>query len=162
MPNATSIETTIETAIETAIETTTGTTIETTFYLAHAIKQQLGTQLEAQQLGIAPMHVRVLKVIHKRQSCTAIDIANLFKRDKAQITRLIKGLIDQGLVKKESNPDDKRSQLLVLTPQGEAVQESLLSISKTMQNQMTQGIDEEDLETFIKVAQAMTKNLAKD
>ncbi|WP_049722535.1 MarR family winged helix-turn-helix transcriptional regulator [Gilvimarinus polysaccharolyticus] len=134
--------------------------IEATFYLAHAIKQQLGSQLEAHQLGIAPMHVRVLKIIHKRKSCTAIDIANLFKRDKAQITRLLKGLIDQGLVKKESNPEDKRSQLLVLTPQGKALQEDLLSISEQMQKQMTQDIDEKDLDVFIKVAQTMTKNLA--
>lgn len=134
--------------------------IEATFHLAHAIKQQLGHQLEIQQLGIAPMHVRVLKIIHQRKSCTSIDIANLFKRDKAQITRLIKGLLDQGLVCKQSNPEDKRSQLLVLSSQGVALQENLLSISKKMENQMTQGIDEKDLNTFIKVAQKITKNLA--
>lgn len=136
--------------------------VETTFHLAHAIKQQLGNQLDAQNLGIAPMHVRVMKVIHRKKSCTAIDIASLFKRDKAQITRIVKQLIDQGYVKKEPNPEDNRSQFLVLTSQGKAIQENLLKFSEEMQQQITQGIDLKEMETFIKVAQKMTANLASE
>lgn len=136
--------------------------VETTFHLAHAIKQQLGNQLDAQNLGIAPMHVRVMKVIHRKKTCTAIDIASLFKRDKAQITRIVKQLIDQGYVKKEPNPEDNRSQFLVLTSQGKAIQENLLKFSEEMQQQITQGIDLKEMETFIKVAQKMTANLASE
>jgi len=135
--------------------------IETTFHLAHAIKQQLGAKLEAKKLGIAPMHIRVLKVINKHKSCTAIDIASLFKRDKAQITRLVKQLIELEFVEKEPNPEDKRSQLLVLTPQGKDLQESLSSFSEEMQTQITQDIDIDDLLTFVNVAEKMTKNLTK-
>lgn len=134
-------------------------TIETTFHLAHAIKQQLGDQLEAQNLGIATMHVRVLKVISKSNAATAIDIADLFKRDKAQITRVVNQLIDKGLVQKEPNPDDKRSQLLSLTPAGRALQERLRAISDDMEEQIARGIEAADLDTFMKVAQKMTKNL---
>ncbi|MEH6562000.1 MAG: MarR family transcriptional regulator [Marinobacter sp.] len=135
-------------------------TVEATFHLAHAIKQQLNSQLETQKLGIAAMHVRVLKVIGKSNSSTAIDIAGLFKRDKAQITRLVNQLIDQGFVQKTPNPDDKRSQLLELTSAGRALQERLRTLSDDMENQMAQGIEAEDLDTFTKVAQKMTRNLA--
>lgn len=134
-------------------------TVETTFHLAHAIKQQLGRQLETQNLRIAPMHMRVLKVIDKSDSCTAIDIAGLFKRDKAQITRLVNQLIQQGLVQKEVNPQDKRSQLLVLTSAGKTIQKVLGALSNNMENKMTQGIKAEDLDTFIQVAQKMTINI---
>ena len=48
---------------------------------------------------------------------------------------------------------------LVLTPQGKALQESLSSFSEEMQKQITQDIDLEDLDTFVKVAEIMTKNL---
>ncbi|MBU2987066.1 MarR family transcriptional regulator [Saccharophagus degradans] len=134
-------------------------TIEAAFHLAHAIKQQLGSQLEAQNLGIATMHVRVLKVICKLNACTAIDIAGIFKRDKAQITRLVNHLIDQGLVQKEPNPGDKRSQLLTLTSAGRVLQERLRAVSDDMEDQMTRGIEAADLETFMKVAQKITRNL---
>jgi DNA-binding MarR family transcriptional regulator len=133
--------------------------IETTFHLTHAIKQELTSQLEAKKLGIAPMHLRVLKVIHKKKSCTAIDIAVLFKRDKAQITRLVKQLLDQEYVTKEPNPNDKRSQFLVLTPKGIALQESLILFSEEMDKHITQGINQKDLDTFVKVAEKMTSNL---
>ncbi|MDP5190891.1 MarR family winged helix-turn-helix transcriptional regulator [Rheinheimera baltica] len=134
--------------------------IETTFHLAHAVKQQLSYVLETQNLGIAPMHVRVLKIIHKRKGCTAIDIAGLFKRDKAQITRLVQQLIELKLVQKQPNPDDKRSQLLVLTAKGEGVQHSVGAFFDTMQTQMFQHIEAYELEIFMKVAEKMTENLA--
>ncbi|WP_191600872.1 MarR family winged helix-turn-helix transcriptional regulator [Marinomonas algicola] len=136
-------------------------TVEATFHLAHAIKQQLSHQLESQDLGIASMHVRVLKVIGKSNASTAKEIAELFKRDKAQITRLINQLIDQGIVQRKPNPDDKRSQLLELTSSGQALQEILRTLSDEMESKMTQGIEAEDLATFTKVAQNMTKNLIR-
>jgi len=134
--------------------------IEATFHLAHAIKQQLASQLEAKKLNLAPMHLRVLKVIAKHECCTAIDIAGFFKRDKAQITRLVKQLIELDFVEKKPNPEDKRSQLLLLTAQGKILQESLSVFSEEMQKQITLGISPEDLAVFVRVAEKMTKNLA--
>ncbi|OOV85990.1 MarR family winged helix-turn-helix transcriptional regulator [Oceanospirillum linum] len=135
--------------------------IESTFHLAHAIKQRLSCQLEANEMDIAPMHVRVLNVIGRQTPCTAIDIATLFKRDKAQITRLVKPLIEQGLVQKEPNPEDKRSQFLVLTPEGIALQESLDSFAQQMQKEVTEGVDADDLATFLRVAEQITANFSK-
>lgn len=135
-------------------------TIEVTFQLTHTIKQQLGSHLDAQNLSITAMHVRVLKVLAKPNASTAIDIAGLFKRDKAQITRLVNQLIDRGFVQKEPNPDDKRSQLLALTSAGRALQERLRAVSDDIENQMMRGIKAEDLDTYTKVAQMMTRNLS--
>lgn len=134
-------------------------TVEVALQLAHALKQQLAQQLEIQNLDITPMHVRVIMTIHKRQHCTAQDIVNLFKRDKAQINRLIKGLIDQGLVKKTVNPNDKRSQLLTLSAQGKDVQKTLFECAGEIQEKVTFGVNTDDLDIFVKVAQQMTKNL---
>ncbi|MEP0073103.1 MAG: MarR family transcriptional regulator [Marinomonas sp.] len=133
--------------------------IEATFHLAHAIKQQLSNQLEIQNLGISPMHVRVLKIIGEIPCSTAMDIAELFKRDKAQITRLVNHLIDQELVTKKPNPNDKRSQFLELTITGGVLQGKLKALSDKMENRMIEGIKEEDLEIFTQVAQQMKSNL---
>ena len=133
--------------------------IEATFHLAHAIKQQLNNQLDIQNLGISPMHVRVLKIIGEIPGSTAMDIAVLFKRDKAQITRLVNHLIDQELITKKPNPNDKRSQFLELTATGEVLQGKLKALSDKMESRMIEGIKEEDLEIFSQVAQQMKNNL---
>lgn len=133
--------------------------IEAALHLTHAIKQEVDYQLEAQQLGLAPTHVRAMRIIDKHSPCTANDIVNIVKRDKAQITRVVKGLIDQGMVEKEPNPEDKRSQYLVLTAKGKAVQKDLLGSGGELQTKLLQGLDAEELDTFVRVAQQMTKNL---
>jgi DNA-binding MarR family transcriptional regulator len=134
--------------------------LESTFNLTHAIKKELSNQLEYQEMGIAPMHIRVLKVIHEQKSCTAIEVARLFKRDKAQITRLVSYLIDKDFVEKKPNPNDQRSQLLVLSPQGKTLHQSLLTFSEEIEQKMIQDIDPKDIEVFMNVAKKMTRNLS--
>jgi DNA-binding MarR family transcriptional regulator len=136
--------------------------VETIRFLAHAVKKQLAVQLEVEALGLVPMQVRVMKVIHRRSSCTALDIANFTQRDKAQITRLINGLMEQGLIEKVPNPQDKRSQLLLLTQEGDRIQAGLSKLTMRAEQSMTEGIAEEDMQVFFTVAQKMLRNLKED
>lgn len=105
------------------------------------------------------MHVRVLKIISKKPQCTAVDIANFLDRDKAQVTRLISSLIKHELIVKELNPQDKRSQYLRVTQSGQAIMETLVDADKAMLDKMQQGISDQDLTTFLRVARQITSNL---
>lgn len=133
--------------------------IEMIRLLAYSVKRQLAFQLEAEALGLVPMQVRVLKVIHKLDSCTALDIASFMQRDKAQVTRLISGLMQRGLIEKVPNSNDKRSQFLLLTAEGEKIQARFGELSKRTEQAMTSGIAEADMQSFLVVAQKIVKNL---
>jgi MarR family multiple antibiotic resistance transcriptional regulator len=133
--------------------------VETTRHLAHAVKKQLAKQLEIENVGLSPMQVRVMKVIHRRTPCTALDIASFMHRDKAQITRLVNGLIEQEFIERVPNPEDKRSQLLSLTKMGNEKQASLSTLAIEAEQTMTQGIEESDMQTFFDIAQKMLDNL---
>ena len=134
-------------------------TTESIFRLMHALKCNIGHELESQNLGLVPMQMRVLMMIHKRPNCTANDIVQAIRRDKAQITRLIAGLIDQQLIRKEPNPNDKRSQLLVFTDEGHRLQSLLLKQLDAMQKKITSGLSEQEVELFEAVSAKMAKNL---
>lgn len=134
-------------------------TIETIFHLMHSLKGQLSENLETQQAGVVPMQARVLMMLHKIENCTANDIVKVSKRDKAQITRLISGLIDQGLLNKEPNPNDMRSQLLVLTEKGRKVQNLVLQQVESIQKHITAGLTKQEVEQFELVAAKMIQNL---
>ncbi|ASI92851.1 MarR family winged helix-turn-helix transcriptional regulator [Vibrio mediterranei] len=136
------------------------TSLESIFRLVHTLKRQMSEQIESLDCDVAPMHIRVMKIITKRAPCTSIDIANLLSRDKAQVTRLINTLISEGLLEKAPNPEDKRSHFLILTPAGETIMSKVAEIDKAMLLQMTAGIDKQDLAKFAAVADAMTDNLA--
>ena len=92
-------------------------------------------------------------------TCTAIDIAHYLNRDKAQVTRLVNALINQELVKKSPNPEDKRSQLLILTDKGQEVMSKVSDIDRDMLKRMTKGMAEDELEQFRKIAKKMAQNL---
>ena len=136
--------------------------LDSLFPLVHSLKRQLHHRIEQLNLDIAPMHVRVLKIINKKVSCTAIDIANFLNRDKAQVTRLLNTLITQELIVKEPNPEDKRSQCLRLTDKSQQIMGEIAQIDKKIHEQMTDGITEEELILFENIAAKMAKNLSSN
>jgi DNA-binding MarR family transcriptional regulator len=136
-----------------------GNSLDSLFKLVHAVKRNVHEKIEALDLDIAPMHVRVLKIITKKPQCTAVDIANFLDRDKAQVTRLLSALIKQELIVKEPNPEDKRSQCLAITERGKAIVDQLSEVDSEMFEKMKIGIDSDELATFERVAKAMAQNL---
>ncbi|PTQ01203.1 MarR family winged helix-turn-helix transcriptional regulator [Vibrio sp. ZF 223] len=135
------------------------TSLESIFRLVHSLKRQMSEQIESLDSEIAPMNIRVMKIITKKSPCTAIDIAHYLNRDKAQVTRLVNALINQELVKKSPNPEDKRSQLLILTNKGQEVMSKVSDIDRDMLKRMTKGMAEDELERFRKIAKKMAQNL---
>ncbi|CAK1929764.1 MarR family transcriptional regulator [Vibrio crassostreae] len=135
------------------------TSLESIFRLVHSLKRQMSEQIESLDSEIAPMNIRVMKIITKKSPCTAIDIAHYLNRDKAQVTRLVNALINQELVKKSPNPEDKRSQLLILTNKGQEVMSKVSDIDRDMLKRMTKGMAEDELEQFRKIAKKMAQNL---
>ncbi len=135
------------------------TSLESIFRLVHSLKRQMSEQIESLDSEIAPMNIRVMKIITKKSPCTAIDIAHFLNRDKAQVTRLVNALINQELVKKSPNPEDKRSQLLVLTSKGGEIMTKVSNIDREMLQRMTKGMNEDELEQFSRIASKMAQNL---
>ncbi|MBY6106295.1 MarR family transcriptional regulator [Ferrimonas balearica] len=133
--------------------------LESVFALVHALKREMQQQIDAMGLTITPMHVRVLKVISRREPCTANDVVMLLQRDKAQVTRLLKPLLEHGLLQKQANPDDKRSQFLQVTDAGAAIVERLQAIDAHMLAQLSQSVPAEDLAEFQRIARRMAEGL---
>ncbi|GAL03463.1 hypothetical protein JCM19237_6357 [Photobacterium aphoticum] len=57
------------------------------------------------------------------------------------------------------NPDDKRSQRLLLTSSGAAIMGQIDGIDEKMGQQLTAGITTEDLAALKRITQQMAKNL---
>lgn len=133
--------------------------LDSLFKLVHSLKKNMQVQIESLDLDIAPMHVRVLKIISKKPQCTAIDIAHFLDRDKAQVTRLLSSLFKQELIVKEPNPEDKRSQCLRITSQGQEIMEKISGVDKTIFEKMAHNITTQELDEFERVSKIMVQNL---
>ncbi|MGL6258655.1 MarR family winged helix-turn-helix transcriptional regulator [Vibrio sp. WXL103] len=134
-------------------------TLDSVFNLVHSLKRYMHEQIENIDIPLAPMQVRVMKILSRKKIATAIDIANFLDRDKAQVTRMLKPMIEQGLIVKQPNPEDKRSQRLVLTDKGQAMIEQIRQLDGGMLETMCQGLSEQEIEHFQAVSKRMTSNL---
>ena len=134
--------------------------LENLFQLSHSLKRAIHDHVEDLGLSITPMHVRVLKVINHLPNCTAMEISQRLNRDKGQVTRLLNTLIDQSLITKQPNPNDKRSQCLVIEQQGLQIIAQIKGVDKTILKQVTADISEQELEEFNKILNKMNDNLS--
>jgi DNA-binding MarR family transcriptional regulator len=75
--------------------------------------------------SISLMQSHILFEIKKQHKPSIQDIANELGVDITTFSRQIKALVERGLVKKTPEPNDNRIQILSLTPEGEAIDQSI-------------------------------------
>lgn len=132
---------------------------EALFNLMHAVRGNLGQQVKLLDKDLSPMHLKSMKVITRLEACTGQKMADFMGRDKAQVNRLIKELVKQELVVKTDNPEDKRSQILVLSDKGADIMKRFRLAEKQLFNTMSKGVPKEQLDEVVEVLQKLHSNL---
>tara|TARA_R110001583_G_scaffold145698_1_gene297690 strand:+ start:14328 stop:14750 length:423 start_codon:yes stop_codon:yes gene_type:complete len=132
---------------------------EALFSLLHGIKHQIIQQVKQSDLDLSLMHLKTLKMISMIELCTGQKLASLIGRDKAQINRLIKELVNQELVIKTQDENDGRSYFLSLSKHGLELIAKFNEIENKVLNNMARDIPPEDISAFIELAKVFKKNL---
>jgi DNA-binding MarR family transcriptional regulator len=127
--------------------------------LTHAYTSRLREIILEQGISLPITHIRALKAICGNQHSTAQSIAARMRRDKAQITRVLKELFDGELIVKEDNPDDRRSQLLKPTAEGRKIVRKVKTLEARVMGQMTQKLKLDEVKQFILLANKMAAGL---
>ncbi|MEU2430951.1 MULTISPECIES: MarR family winged helix-turn-helix transcriptional regulator [unclassified Streptomyces] len=68
--------------------------------------------------------------------------------DSSTVTRQVAPLVDTGLVKRTSHPEDGRAVVLQLSPRGQARLEEVRSSRRELMRQVTDGWTEDERESF--------------
>ena len=88
------------------------------------MKQAMRHQLQGDGTpATAPMLLRMLQLCQRQPGITQQGLALITGRDKGQVARLVKELLDDGLLLREEHPDDRRSHRLMPTVAGLAAVE---------------------------------------
>lgn len=98
--------------------------LEALLSLFGGMKQSMRHQLQdGGAPATAPMLLRMLQLCQRQPGITQQGLALLTGRDKGQVARLVKELLDAGLLVREDHPDDRRSHRLRPTVAGLAAVE---------------------------------------
>ncbi|MAY38503.1 MULTISPECIES: MarR family winged helix-turn-helix transcriptional regulator [Spongiibacter] len=131
----------------------------TIWHLAFQFKVSAKHAIRDRGLPLNGMHARMLSLIQHQERCTANQLATTTGRDKAQITRLLKELEDMGLLTRRPHPSDKRSQLLTLSTDGQALMATVEKAEHAVEAQMLKGLSQDEVASFLKLAEKMLNNL---
>lgn len=130
--------------------------------LSYQFKVNIKRTITDQGLHLNGMHVRLLRLLAQQPHISANQLVAITARDKAQITRLIKELDAKGLLLRQANPTDKRSQLLSLSASGAELTRQTCAVEESLEERLLAGISAAEINTFIGLANRMLANLRDD
>ncbi|WP_295313993.1 MarR family transcriptional regulator [Roseobacter sp.] len=128
------------------------------------IEQLSRTLLEARlPAGLIGPHFAVIShLVRRGDGCPPIDIARAFQVPKTSMTHTIKGLEAHGFVKVRPNPDDGRSKLVWLTPEGRSLRSDVIGALAPDLHRLERGFDVARLSAVLPVLRDLRIFLDED
>ena len=101
--------------------------------------------------------VRYIIFIYDNPNCSQEDLVNMFCQSKGNIAKILKKFEDQGYIKREINPKNRRKYMLTTTEKGNALVPKIRQISKEWENEV--GISDEDDEFKKRIMEIAIKGM---
>lgn len=124
-----------------------------------ALSQLLARVVEAsvsRELGLSSRQWRVLVILNRLGEATSGEATRASRLDHSQVSRASYELAEKGLVAMRGDPQDKRRQLLSVTPQGVAVLRQGIVGSRHRQQRLRARLSESDYQRFGHMLEVLT------
>lgn len=116
-----------------------------TIALIHNISKNqikyLSSQIAEYDLG---REVRYIMMIYDNQGCSQDDLVTMYGESKANIAKSLRKLEDEGYIKREVNPQNRRKYMLETTPKSNELVPKIREISRNWEREV--GLDANDEE----------------
>lgn len=113
---------------------------------------------KADQHLVGP-HMGILSDLGRMDGVRQQDLAISSLKDKATITRALRSLAAEGLVRRTPDQTDKRSKRIYLTAKGREVLERARAHGRHLLAEATEGIDAKALQQALQIFAKMYQNL---
>lgn len=115
---------------------------------------------------LRPYHITteqwsVLRTLYEQNKVTQKELSIRTDKDQATLTKILDLLEKQELIKRVSNPDDRRSFLIEITSRGTELVQNLASYIEDVFSKIVVGIEKDQLKIYQDVLISLEKNLEK-
>ena len=141
---------------------TVGDVFDAIHSIMHLYRSQQFRAFAGAEHELTHMESKVLRFFARQPGATLSDLVAHSGRDKAQLTRLIKGLRDRGLLEASADAADRRSTRLHVSEAGQALHGRLREIGAQLSGAALTGLKEAEQEQLYALLQRVRANLAGD
>lgn len=124
--------------------------------LRTSLKQYYIQKIKEQQLDITYEMLQVLATLWKKERMNQQDIAVAIQKNKASVTPLIDNLCKRDLVKRVSDPNDRRNNLIELTSKGDAYRELLNPVQQDLYQAILKEITPQKVSEITELLEKLT------
>lgn len=128
--------------------------------LMHQYRNLQYQTLKESNTALSHQEHKALGFFQRHPGATLSDLVAHSGRDKAQLTRLLKGLRDKALLLGKVSTDDKRSTHLFLTEKGQAVVARVLVHIQAVNMRAINGLSATELAQLANLLASLQRNLA--
>ncbi|GAB4108498.1 MAG: MarR family transcriptional regulator [Roseiflexaceae bacterium] len=112
-----------------------------------------------QYVGMSLARWRVLAHLRGQECLSQTALQQRIQVDAAAITRQVKQLEEEGLVKRSADPNDNRFTLVSLTPAGRTHADAVYNKRDAFEERLIQGLDAQQLDTLRECLRVLDGNL---
>ena len=99
---------------------------------------------ELSPMNIGAGQIRILRALDIKNGINQESIRRLFHLDKGTVAKTIKPLIREGYIRREKNPNDKRSYQIFLTDKGRSIMPTIKQSIRSWTEILTAGFTDEE------------------
>ena len=92
--------------------------------------------------GVHPYHYAILTLLDEGRRDTQGAIADALGYDRGQLVGLLDEMEESGLVERQRDPDDRRRQIVQMTPLGRKTLVKLKALTRRLDDEFLDGLDE--------------------
>jgi DNA-binding MarR family transcriptional regulator len=115
-------------------------------------------QIYAERFGLSIPAWRVIVTLGQYEVRTARDIAAHGVMHKSTISRAVSALEQRGLILRRPNQDDRREELLALTPAGRGIYEALAPQALAFEDRLVAVLTPDEQETFAVLVDKLSRH----
>lgn len=104
---------------------------------------------------------RAMAVLGHEQPLSAGEVVERATIDKVKVSRAISGLTEAGFMERHVDESDRRKVSLSLTKKGMEVFETLVPMVQKREEELLDGLDEQERDTLFKLMERVRKNVEK-
>ncbi|MDZ7681025.1 MAG: MarR family transcriptional regulator [Fodinibius sp.] len=117
-------------------------------FAVKGILRQLRQRFEEEGLKLTLEQYFILNILNNNEGLILQELAEIVERDKSAVLRLINGLEENHFVARNTDPDDKRRKILLVTKNGMQELEKAIALDKEVNDTVTENIPQEKLENI--------------
>lgn len=112
-------------------------------------------------LGLAPAQFMTLLELWEKDGLTQKDLVQRLDIEQATMANTLKRMERDGLIRREPDPDDRRSQLIRLTPEARALEGPAKDAAQAVNAKALAGLLDDERDTFIRLMTRVTSALRR-